>query len=99
MRVDSSFSSALMPMVDSIADIHNHTLPDHAAADIDELSECSDLDTQLNLSMQIQMAAMLSFAYIWSLGAFVPFRYTCATFAYVPADITMCMYMHMYTYL
>lgn len=77
MRVDSSFSSALMPTVDSIADVHDHTLPDHTdMAAVDELSECSDLDTQLNLSMQLQMASMLSFAYIWSLGAFVPFRYT-----------------------
>ena len=88
MRVESSFSSALMPTIDSVADVHDHTLqPDHtgaAAADIDELSECSDLDAQLNLSIQIQMAAMLSFAYIWSLGAFVPFRYI--TF-YLPSDI------------
>lgn len=78
MRVDSSFNSTLMPVVDSVADIHNQ--PDPAAGDLDDLSECSDLDAQLNLSVQIQMAAMLSFAYIWSLGAFIPFRYT--TFAY-----------------
>ena len=97
MHVDSSVSSVLMPTVDSIADVHDHTLPDHTAADIDELSECSDLNAQLNLSMQIQMAAMLSFAYIWSLGAFVPFRYTCtcATLAYVPTDI---QYYHASTY-
>ena len=74
MHVDSSFSSALMPTVDSIADVHDHA--DMCA--VDELSECSDLNAQLNLSMQLQMAAMLSFAYIWSLGAFVPFRYTFA---------------------
>ena len=72
MRVDSSFSSAaLMPTADSVADVHDHTT---LATDIDDISECSDLDAQLNLSIQIQMAAMLSFAYIWSLGAFVPFR-------------------------
>ena len=74
MQVDSSFSSALMPVADSVADVHDQ--PDPAAGDMDDLSECSDLDAQLNLSVQIQMAAMLSFAYIWSLGAFVPFRYT-----------------------
>lgn len=40
----------------------------------DDLSECN-LDIELGLSMQLQMASMLSFAYIWSLGAFCPFRY------------------------
>ena len=40
----------------------------------DDLSECN-LDIEFGLSMQLQMASMLSFAYIWSLGAFSPFRY------------------------
>ena len=74
MRVVSSFSSAMMP-VDSVADVHDNTLAEHTDM-ADELSECSDLEAQLNLSIQLQMASMLSFAYIWSLGAFVPFRYT-----------------------
>ena len=39
----------------------------------DDLSECN-LEAEFGLSLQIQMAAMLSFAYIWSLGAFCPFR-------------------------
>ncbi len=94
MHVDSSFSSALVPVVDSAADVHDQ--PNHAhhtaAADLDELSECSDLDAQLNLSVQIQMAAMLSFAYIWSLGAFVPFRYT--TFAHL-----ICIIKHIHNFL
>lgn len=40
----------------------------------DNMSELSNLETELALSLQVQMAAMLSFAYIWSLGAFVPYR-------------------------
>jgi len=39
----------------------------------DELSECN-LEAEFGLSLQIQMASMLSFAYIWSLGAFCPYR-------------------------
>lgn len=42
--------------------------------DVDNMSEVSNLDIELSLSLQVQMAAMLAFAYIWSLGAFVPFR-------------------------
>ena len=47
----------------------------------DDLSECN-LEAAFGLSMQIQMAAILSFAYIWSLGAFCPFR---------SVDIHLCM--------
>ena len=32
------------------------------------------LDTDYTLSARVQLATMLAFAYIWSLGAFVPFR-------------------------
>lgn len=74
MRVESVFSSSMIP-VDSAHDVHDPTA--EQADDDDELSECSDLEAQFNLSMQIQIASMLSFAYIWSLGAFVPFRYIC----------------------
>ena len=71
--MDPSFSSTMMP-VDSTPDVHNPMA--HEQMDVaDDLSECSDLEAQLNLSMQLQMASMLSFAYIWSLGAFVPYRY------------------------
>ena len=42
--------------------------------EVDNMSEVSNLDIELSLSLQVQMAAMLAFAYIWSLGAFVPFR-------------------------
>ncbi len=38
------------------------------------LSECSNLEAEIGFSSQIQMAAILAFAYIWSLGAFVPLR-------------------------
>ncbi len=40
----------------------------------DVLSECSNLEAEIGFSMQIQMAAMLAFAYIWSFGAFIPLR-------------------------
>lgn len=46
----------------------------HSAMLGDNLSEVSHLETELALSLQVQMAAMLAFAYIWSLGAFVPYR-------------------------
>ena len=72
--MDSSFSSsAMMQPVDSAADVHDPTAD--PAVDPDDISECSDLEAQLNLSTQLQMASILSFAYIWSLGAFIPFRY------------------------
>lgn len=45
-----------------------------APIDVDNMSEVSNLDAELALSLHAQMAAMLAFAYIWSLGAFVPFR-------------------------
>ena len=41
----------------------------------DDISECSNLEAEFALSMQLQMASMLAFAYIWSLGAFIPLRY------------------------
>lgn len=50
---------------------HNAPLGLGALED-DNVSEVSNLETELALSLQVQMAAMLSFAYIWSLGAFVP---------------------------
>ena len=62
----------MMP-VDSAADVHDPTAD--PAVDPDDISECSDLEAQLNLSIQLQMASILSFAYIWSFGAFIPFRY------------------------
>lgn len=40
----------------------------------DNASDVSNLDVEMALSLQVQMAAMLVFAYIWSLGAFVPFK-------------------------
>jgi len=40
----------------------------------DAISECSDLEAEIGLSMQLQMAAILAFSFIWSIGAFVPFR-------------------------
>ena len=40
----------------------------------DAISECSNLEAEIGLTMQIRMATMLAFAYIWSVGAFVPFR-------------------------
>ena len=43
--------------------------------DMDNMSEVSNLDAEMALSLQVQMAAMLAFAYIWSLGAFVPFKW------------------------
>ena len=46
-------------------------LPD--VANDDALSECSNLEAEIGLTMQIQMATILAFAYIWSIGAFVPF--------------------------
>jgi hypothetical protein len=42
--------------------------------DVDNMSEVSNLDAELAISLHVQMAAMLAFAYIWSLGAFVPFK-------------------------
>ncbi len=39
----------------------------------DDLSECN-LDTELGLSLQFQMASIITFSYIWSLGVFCPFR-------------------------
>ncbi len=39
----------------------------------DDLSEYN-LETEFGLSLQFQIASMLTFAYIWSLGAFCPFR-------------------------
>ena len=39
----------------------------------DDASEISNLEAEMALSLQVQMAALLAFAYIWSLGAFVPF--------------------------
>ena len=41
----------------------------------DNMSEVSNLDAELAISLHVQMAAMLAFAYIWSLGAFVPFKW------------------------
>lgn len=41
--------------------------------DADNVDEDNTFNLE-DLSMQIQLAAMLSFAYIWSLGGFVPFR-------------------------
>lgn len=40
----------------------------------DDISECSNLEAEFALSMQVQMASMLAFAYIWSLGAFIPMK-------------------------
>ena len=40
----------------------------------DVVSECSNLEAEIALTVQLQLASMLAFAYIWSLGAFVPFR-------------------------
>ena len=34
----------------------------------------SGIGSDFELSFHVQLAAMLSFAYIWSLGAFVPFK-------------------------
>ena len=45
-----------------------------ATLEDDNASEMSNLEAEMALSLQVQMAAMLAFAYIWSLGAFVPFR-------------------------
>ncbi len=39
-----------------------------------EDDEIDRLEAEFALSLQVQMAAMLSFAYIWSLGAYVPFK-------------------------
>ena len=33
------------------------------------------IETDFTLSARLQLACMLAFAYIWSLGAFVPFKY------------------------
>ena len=66
----------MMP-VDSAHNVHDASMPAEQADDADDLSEVSDLEAHLNLSVQLQMAAMLCFVYIWSLGAFVPFRYIC----------------------
>lgn len=44
-----------------------------APIDVDNMSEVSNFDAELALSLHVQMAAMLAFAYIWSLGSFVPF--------------------------
>ena len=41
----------------------------------DAISECSDLEAEIGLSVQLQMAAILAFSFIWSIGAFVPFRW------------------------
>lgn len=48
----------------------------------DDLSECN-LETEFGLSLQFQMASMLTFAYIWSLGAFCPFKYVSCFYIYV----------------
>ena len=40
----------------------------------DAFSECSNLEAEVGLSMQLQLATILSFSYIWSIGAFIPFR-------------------------
>lgn len=40
----------------------------------DAMSDFSNLEVEIGLTLQIQMAAMLAFSYIWSIGAFVPFR-------------------------
>ena len=50
---------------------HVHGVP---PMDEDNASDVSNLDVEMALSLQVQMAAMLVFAYIWSLGAFVPFK-------------------------
>ncbi len=39
----------------------------------DDLSDCN-LEVEFGLSLQFQMASMLTFAYIWSLAVFCPFR-------------------------
>ena len=49
-------------------------LPAKLPMDVDNMSEVSNLDAEMAMSLHVQMAAMLAFAYIWSLGAFVPFR-------------------------
>lgn len=41
----------------------------------DAFSECSNLEAEVGLSMQLQLVAMLTFSYIWSIGAFIPFRW------------------------
>ena len=75
--------------VESVADVHDLT------TDLsDELSVCSDLDAQLNLSIQLQMASMLSFAYIWSLGAFVPFRYCTVQCIHMYPVLTFASHMY-----
>lgn len=40
----------------------------------DAISECSSLEAEMGLGVQIQMATILAFAYIWSIGAFIPYR-------------------------
>ena len=44
------------------------------AVNEDAISECSSLDAEMGLGVQIQMATILAFAYVWSIGAFVPYR-------------------------
>ena len=53
---------------------YEHSVSGGKQDEEDNLSEISNLEAEMALSMQVQMAAMLSFAYIWSLGAFVPYR-------------------------
>lgn len=56
--------------------MHAESLAQSLAVDEQDevLSECSNLEAEIGFSMQIQMAAMLAFSYIWSFGAFVPLR-------------------------
>ena len=45
--------------------------PEEEEGEEEGLSECS---LELGLTLQMQKASILAFAYIWSMGAFVPFR-------------------------
>ena len=43
----------------------------------DDTAKMSDTDGDITIYYGIKLACMLVFSYIWSLGAFVPFRYIC----------------------
>ena len=45
--------------------------PEDEEGEEEGLSECS---LELGPTLQMQKASILAFAYIWSMGAFVPFR-------------------------
>lgn len=68
IQTEASSEPCLDPLVPGK---HNIAI---APLEEDNVSEVSNLEAEMALSLQVQMAAMLAFAYIWSLGAFVPFR-------------------------